>query len=85
MIIKKEDLERIKEWCRKIKEKEKRTYIIRRNPFQNEIPWTRTILFIDIDKPKEYCSRLNLVYDSSTDTLWRFVDNKWISLKPPSQ
>ena len=82
MIIKQSEIDQIKNWCQKTRDEEGRTYIIRQNPFQNEFAWAKNLIFIEIDKPKVYCGKKNLVYDSTSGALYRFLDARWMEVIP---
>ncbi len=83
MKITEEEIIRIKLWCKNTKKEEGgRTYLIKQYPFSLEIPFARNILFIEIDKPVFFCGKQSLVYDSSSDKLFRFVDARWIETLP---
>lgn len=77
---KKEDIEKIIKWCEKIKEEKKKIYIIEKNPFSSEIPWTANIITIEIDKPLHLASKNSLVYNSLTKKLYQYINNTWICL-----
>lgn len=81
-MVKKEEIEKIKQWCEKTKAERKRIYVLERNPFKNEIEWTRRFILIEIDRPKEVASKNNLVYDSTTKTLWEFMNSDWRKVEP---
>jgi len=72
------EIERVKEWCRKIKaERGGRIYIIERNPFKEEMEWIRNKVFVEIDRPKEIANHHSIVYDSTTDSLWEYLNGTW--------
>lgn len=77
MQSKKEEIEKIKKWCKKIKKERNRIYIIERNPFKDEIPWMRNKVFIEIDRPKKKANKYSVVYDSTTDSLWEYINGTW--------
>jgi len=72
-----DEIREVKEWCRKRKQELKRTYIIERNPFRERFSWLKNKVFIEIDRPKEIANKMSLVYDSTTDTLWEYVNGTW--------
>lgn len=74
---KKQEIQKLKEWCKKIKKERNRIYIIERNPFKEEISWLRNKVFIEIDKPKEIANKNSVVYDSTTDSLWEYMNGSW--------
>lgn len=79
----KAEIEKVIAWCRKIKEERGgRIYIVERNPFQEEIPWLRSKVSIEIDKPLNAASKYSLVYDSTTNKLWEFVNGAWRMVVP---
>ncbi len=81
MKITEEEISKIKDWCKKTKKEEMgRTYLIKQNPFSLEIPFARNCIFIEIDKPPFFCNKQSLVYDSSSDKLFRFVDARWVEI-----
>ncbi len=77
MHSKKNEIEKVKDWCKKIKKERNRIYIIERNPFKEEISWLRNKVFIEIDKPKEIANKHSVVYDSTTDSLWEYMNGSW--------
>ncbi len=78
----KEEIEQVKRWCEKIKTERNRIYIIERNPFRDELDWMRRFPLIEIDRPKEVASKNSLVYDSTTRTLWEFMNGDWRRIEP---
>ncbi|MCD6549854.1 hypothetical protein J7K41_04085 [Candidatus Micrarchaeota archaeon] len=82
MLRTEEEIERIKEWCRRIKKERGRTYIIERNPFKDEIDWMRNKVYIEIDRPLHMAHKESLVYDSTTDTLWEYMNGNWRRVEP---
>jgi len=38
--------------------------------------------FIEIDRGIEIANKQNLVYDSTTKTLWAFINNTWMKIEP---
>jgi hypothetical protein len=71
------DIERIISWCEEVKRERRRSQVIERNPFRDEMPWMRRFTLIEIDRPKESASRYSLVYDSTTRMLWQFMNGSW--------
>lgn len=78
----KEEMEKVKTWCRQLKAERQRTFLIERNPFREEMDWLRGTVFIEIDRPTEIASKQSLVYDSPTDTLWHFLNGTWRRVEP---
>ncbi len=81
-MVRKEEIDKIKEWCEKTKAERNRIYVLERNPFRDEIEWTRRFILIEIDRPKEVASKNNLVYDSTTRTLWEYMNSDWRKVEP---
>lgn len=81
-MVTKEEIDKVIAWCEKVKKERNRIYVIERNPFRDEIPWTRRFVLIEIDRPKEVASRNNLVYDSTIKTLWQFMNGDWRKIEP---
>jgi hypothetical protein len=73
----KEEVQKVVDWCEKIKTERMRTYVIERNPFRDELEFMRRFPLIEIDRPKEVASKNNLVYDSTTKTLWQHMLGTW--------
>ncbi|NYZ74167.1 hypothetical protein H0O00_03420 [Candidatus Micrarchaeota archaeon] len=73
----KEEIDKVIEWCEKVKKERNRIYVIERNPFRDEIEWMRRFVLIEIDRPKEIASKNNLVYDSVMKQLWQFMNGDW--------
>ncbi|MDD5340072.1 MAG: hypothetical protein PHV13_02375 [Candidatus ainarchaeum sp.] len=71
------DMDRVISWCEDAKRQRGRTPVIERNPFRDEMPWMRRFTLIEIDRPKESASRHSLVYDSTTRSLWQFLNGTW--------
>ena len=78
----KEEIDKVIAWCEKIKKERNRIYVIERNPFRDEIDWTRRFVLIEIDRPKEVASKNNLVYDSTIKTLYQFMNGDWRKVEP---
>ncbi len=78
----KEEIDRVIAWCEKAKLERMRAYVIERNPFRDEIGWMRRFTLIEIDRPREKASRYSLVYDSTTRTLWQFMNGDWRRVEP---
>jgi hypothetical protein len=81
-MVSKEEIERVIKWCEDLKEERQRIYIIERNPFRDEIDWTRRFPLIEIDRAKDVASKHNLLYDSTTKTLWQFFNGSWRKIEP---
>jgi hypothetical protein len=77
-----EEVERVVSWCEKVKAERRRAYIIERNPFHDEIDWMRRFPLIEIDRPREAAAKTDLVYDSTTKTLWQFMNKEWRRIEP---
>jgi hypothetical protein len=82
MSINKEDIDKIIKWCERKKAELQRTYIIERNQFKEEIPWTWVFTTIEIDRPKSIASKTGLLYDSTTKSLWRYMNGSWQRVEP---
>jgi len=78
----KEEIEKVIEWCEKIKKERGRIYVIERNPFRDEISWMRRYPLIEIDRPIDVASKFSLVYDSTTKQLWHFMNGSWRRVEP---
>jgi len=78
----KEEINKVIEWCEAKKKEKKKIYMIERNPFREEIPFMRRFPLIEIDRPKEVASKYNVVYDSTTKTLWENYMDKWRKVEP---
>ncbi|MBI4399490.1 hypothetical protein HY570_01965 [Candidatus Micrarchaeota archaeon] len=75
---KKEEIEMVIEWCKKIKQERARVYIIEPNPFRDKyIDWLRNKIYIEIDRPTSIANKLSLVYDSTTNSLWEYTNGVW--------
>lgn len=81
-MVTKEEIGKVVSWCERVKAERQRAYIIERNPFRDEIDWMRRFPLIEIDRPKEVASRNNLVYDSTTKSLWQFMNMDWRRVEP---
>ncbi len=81
-MVTKEEIDKVMEWCEKVKAERKRIYVIERNPFRDEIMFMRRFPLIEIDRPKEVASKNDLVYDSTTKTLWQFMNMDWRKIEP---
>jgi hypothetical protein len=81
-MVTKEEVSKVIDWCEKVKAERKRIYVIERNPFKDDVPWMRRFPLIEIDRPKEVASKNNLVYDSTTKTLWQFMNMDWRRIEP---
>lgn len=73
----KEEIQKVIDWCEKLKKERMRTYVIERNPFRDELEFMRRFPLIEIDRPKEVASKNNLVYDSTTKSLWHNQMGTW--------
>ena len=81
-MVTQQEIDRVIEWCEKIKAERNRIYVIERNPFREEIDWMRRFILIEIDRPKEVASHNNLVYDSTVKQLWQFMNGDWRKVEP---
>lgn len=81
-MVKKEEIEKIMNWCENIKKERNRTYVIERNPFKDEIEWMRRYALIEIDRPINVASKMSIVYDSTTKTLQHFMNGNWRKIEP---
>lgn len=81
-MVTKEEIDKVIEWCEKVKKERKRTYVIERNPFRDSLSWMRRYPLIEIDRPKEVASQFNLVYDSTVRQLWHFMNGNWRRIEP---
>lgn len=77
-----EEIQIVKDWCKKKKAERARIYIIERNPFKERFSWTRNKVFIEIDRPKEIANIHSIVYDSTTDSLWEYMNGTWRRIEP---
>ncbi|MDD5022577.1 MAG: hypothetical protein PHU63_00200 [Candidatus ainarchaeum sp.] len=77
-----EEIKRIKEWCDQKKKEKKKVYIVERNPFADEMSWTRRFVFIEIDRSREIAAKTSLVYDSLTKELWQYINGQWMRVEP---
>jgi hypothetical protein len=77
-----EEIGRVRDWCEKLKRERGRTPVIERNPFRDEIEWTRRFPLVEIDRTKETAAKTSLVYDSATRTLWEFLNGDWRRVEP---
>lgn len=78
----KEEIDRVVAWCEKLKAERKRPRVIERNPFRDDMEWMRRFPLIEIDGGKEAASISNLIYDSTTKTLWQFMNGDWRRVQP---
>ena len=81
-MVTKDEIDRVKDWCEKIRAERNRGSVIERNPFRDEIQWMRRFPLIVIDRPKESASKNDLVYDSTTKILWQFMNMEWRMVQP---
>ncbi len=81
-MVTKEEIDRVVEWCEKVKRERNRIYVIERNPFREEIGWMRRFPLIEIDRPKEVASKNDLVYDSTLRQLWQYMNMDWRRIEP---
>jgi hypothetical protein len=84
-MVTKEEINKVIEWCEKIKLDRKRAYVIERNPFRDELPFMRRFALIEIDRPINIASKFSLVYDSTTRQLWHYMNGDWRRLDPDIQ
>jgi len=81
-MVTKDEIEKIITWCEEKKKERGRIYVIERNPFKDEIQWTRRFPLIEIDRPKEVAAKTNLVYESTMRQLWQFINGSWRQIIP---
>ncbi|MFH1784926.1 MAG: hypothetical protein ABH842_00710 [Candidatus Micrarchaeota archaeon] len=81
-MVSKDEIDKVVEWCEKVKKERNRIYVIERNPFGEEIDWMRRFILIEIDRPKESASKNNLVYDSVLKQLWQYMNGDWRKVEP---
>lgn len=81
-MVTKEEIDKVIEWCEKMKKERNRIYVIERNPFREGIDWMRRFILIEIDRPKEMAAKNNLVYDSTLHVLWQYMNNDWRRVEP---
>ena len=78
---KKEEVEEVLEWCKKKRAESTRPYIIERNPFSDKFDWMRRFALIEIDRPKQIASKTSLVYDSTTKTIYQYINGEWMEIR----
>ncbi|MEM2174740.1 MAG: hypothetical protein QXI58_03860 [Candidatus Micrarchaeia archaeon] len=71
-----EEIEMIKKFCKEKKEEYGRTPILLLNPFR-DIDWLRNKIYIQIDVSLEVANKNAIVYDSTTDSLYEFINGFW--------
>jgi len=76
------EIEKVKQWCEQKKMEKNRVYVVERNPFKEEIEWTRRFPLIEIDRPKEKAGKSSLVYDSVMNDLWQYLGERWMRIEP---
>jgi len=76
------EIKEVIEWCEKRKLETKRIVLIEKNIFREKFGWAFRFPFIEIDRPLEVASKFNLVYDSTTKTLWHFLNGSWRKIEP---
>ncbi len=81
-MVTKDELEKVKGWCEKVKAEKKAVAAVERNPFREEIPWMYRFPLIEIDRPKEAAGKSSIVYDSTTRTLWQYYNGEWRKVEP---
>ena len=81
-MVTKQEIDHVMEWCEQKKKERGRIYAIERNPFRDEVRWMYRFPLIEIDRPKEVAAKTNLVYDSTTKTLWQFFNGDWRKVEP---
>ncbi|MGB9635217.1 MAG: hypothetical protein ACPL0A_01945, partial [Candidatus Micrarchaeia archaeon] len=79
---KRSEIEEVKEWCRKQKEKRKIVPIIDMNPFRTRFEWMFARIKIAIDLPLDDAKPDMAVYDSTTNNIYIFVNKRWIQVEP---
>ncbi|MCX6774043.1 MAG: hypothetical protein NTY68_03560 [Candidatus Micrarchaeota archaeon] len=78
----KNDIEEIIKWCEQKKAEEKRFVAVEKNPFRDKMAWTFRYPLIEIDRPTEVAHESSLVYDSTTKTVWHFLNGNWRKVEP---
>jgi len=78
----KEEIEKVVAWCEKAKAERNRPQVIERNPFRDEMDWMRRFPLVEIDRGRETASKNDLVYDSTTRSLWQFMNGDWRRVEP---
>ncbi len=81
-MVTKDEMDKVIAWCEKLKAERKRSPLIGRNPFRDEMGWMRRFPLIEIDRGMGTASRNNLVYDSTTRSLWHFMNGEWRRVQP---
>ncbi|MBU0532830.1 hypothetical protein KKB44_05045 [Candidatus Micrarchaeota archaeon] len=81
-MVTQQEIDRVIEWCEKVKAERNRIYVIERNPFRDEIDWMRRFILIEIDRPRDSASKNDLVYDSTIRQLWQFMNGDWRRVEP---
>ena len=71
-----EQLNEVISWCEKRKMEEMRVPIIEINPFKH-FEWMRNKTLIQIDREKETADKNGVVYDSTTKSLYEYVNGVW--------
>ena len=77
----KEEIEKVIEWCEKKKLEVGRTPILEVNPFK-DMDWLRNKTLIQIDRPLEVADINGIVYDSTTRTLYEYMNGVWRRIEP---
>jgi len=77
----KEEIEKVIEWCEKKKLEVGRTPILEVNPFK-DMDWLRNKTLIQIDRPLEVADKNGIVYDSTTRTLYEYMNGVWRRIEP---
>lgn len=77
---KKEEIDDVVAWCEQKKKERATIRIIERNPFSFKYDWTRSIIYIEIDKPLALAAKTSLVYDSTAKLLYQFINGAWVPL-----
>lgn len=84
-MVAKAEIDEIIAWCEKVKAEKKLVSTVERNPFGERIRWMGVFPLIEIDRPKETANKRNLVYDSTTRKLWRYMGLSWMEIVPDVQ
>jgi len=82
IMVSQEEVNKVIEWCEKVKKERNRIYVIERNPFKDDVDWMRRFPLIEIDRPRNIASKNNLVYDSTVKQLWQFMNGDWRKIEP---
>jgi hypothetical protein len=82
MMVGKEEIREVIDWCEKVKKERGVMFAIERNPFRDRMGWTARFPLIEIDRPMESAGENNLVYDSTMGRLYQNFGGKWMEVVP---